>query len=656
MFKSINHHYHTGIIKKAISFLLVLSLSVTFSLSVGATASTTVTSTKLVASKIVTSFPDVSSNISLKQSVEKLALLGIINGGTDGLFHPDSLVTREQFAKMIVSAANLATAANIATNSTTFADVPSARWSSGYIRTAASNGMLNGYPDGLFHPTSKITYAQAMTIMIRMLGYEESDLAGTWPQNYITKAASIQLTNGLSYNANDELTRADCVVLIERLFDMNVKQTAGLNGNTQTTMTYNESTGIYQTVVILSDSSIDSSLDTDEIVTDKGNFTNSSGSTLAIGHDYMLKFDGSNITKVYSPTSYVTTGTVSAVSDGTLYYKLGLGTTPLVLTSNMSFYNNSGPINYGTLFTDILSGETVTLAYNSQTTALNYIMFSKPMASVEGTYQELLILDTALTSKDLANNKVLTDKGLFTIAYGVVVPTPGTRIGGIINGTSITQITGQINQTSNTTLLQTAGTTAVMVKDGTIVTGQLPLSAKWYYHGVVLPSSNLTASITRNSSIVFGMNPSGEGEEYALLYDPIYSDPQLADSQELYDMTLGSIDLHDVTLTRDGDIIAIYEIMYHDTAYNVTDIWGGNRYVSLYSNNIAGTIESYTPNRFSPGSITISIYNDTTKKMESKSYGFSTEFSVTDLYNDKFQVGESAILILGRDGKIIRML
>jgi hypothetical protein len=612
------------------------------------------------------SFPDVPADTAWTAAVDRLTLLAIVSGSPDGLFHPDAAVTREQFAKLAITAANLATADNIKQNATPFSDVSSARWSSGYVRTAVKNGMLTGYASGKFKPDSVISYAEVLTVMIRMLGYADSDLTGTWPQNYLSKATTLKLTTGFKYAANSPMSRKDCAVLLNRLLDTDTKATpAGSPTGSSTTgsasggIPYAESTGLYKTVIILADSSVDRTLDAGEVRTDGGILNNATAAPLAIGRDYMVMMDGTTITKVYQASSHVLSFPVAAVSGGTLYYRTGTGNYPLVLTSDMTFYDNDGPLSYGSVFTDIQAGETVSLSYDTADGPVRYLQFSKPAQSNEGTYAELLVLDTAATSKELPGNQVLTDKGIYTLAVGVAVPSPGTRIGAIANGMVITGINGQVNQTRQATLLQMAGTQAVLTMNGVTETMDLPLSASWYHDGVKVAAASLASLLSRDSSVVFGLSPSGEGYDYALLYDPIYSAPQTADLQEMYTMKLGTIDLNGVMLSRAGDLISVYEIRYSDVAYEVTDIWGGNRYVELYPNTgseTVGAILGYAPNRFSPSTIQISVYDDVTKKFVTKTFSFSTEFQLSDLAGTDFQVGDSAILLLGRDGKIVRML
>lgn len=68
-------------------------------------------------------------------------------------------------AVMVVGLAPAASAAN-------FSDV-AGRWSEPYIADMTELGLYKGYDDGLFHPTDSLTTAQAISICVRMCGFDE---------------------------------------------------------------------------------------------------------------------------------------------------------------------------------------------------------------------------------------------------------------------------------------------------------------------------------------------------------------------------------------------------------------------------------------------------------------------------------------------------
>ncbi|MDP4092714.1 MAG: S-layer homology domain-containing protein [Bacillota bacterium] len=183
---------------------------------------------------------DVPSSASYAPALNRLSSLGIIGGDASGLFNPTSILTRDQFAKMIVIASGQDSLAQSLMGSTIFPDISSNGWSSGYINAAVKKGLLNGMSDGKFHPSDPITFAQVCTILVRALGYTDQDVQGLWPKNYIQMASSLNLTSGINLTANQGVPRWAAVQMVSRLLDTNVKPANG----SAAAQTFGDSTGI----------------------------------------------------------------------------------------------------------------------------------------------------------------------------------------------------------------------------------------------------------------------------------------------------------------------------------------------------------------------------------------------------------------------------
>lgn len=87
---------------------------------------------------------------------------GVINGLPNGRFDPQGITTREQFSKMVVEAYGLKLASGVFVD---FSD--NNRWSKKFVDIVASLGIVEGYPDGRFHPQDRLTRAQAAVIIFR---------------------------------------------------------------------------------------------------------------------------------------------------------------------------------------------------------------------------------------------------------------------------------------------------------------------------------------------------------------------------------------------------------------------------------------------------------------------------------------------------------
>ncbi len=160
-------------------------------------------------------FPDVPDNAT-QQAATLLQSLGIVAGFPDGSFRPNNTLTRAEFCKMAVILSGV-TNVTPYTRYTTFKDMKASHWALGYVNAAASvKKIIAGFPDGTFRPDIPITYAQAVTILMRLLGYTDADVGPNWPNSYLDTAQAVGLTSGFSYKAEAAITRAGGAQLFSR--------------------------------------------------------------------------------------------------------------------------------------------------------------------------------------------------------------------------------------------------------------------------------------------------------------------------------------------------------------------------------------------------------------------------------------------------------
>src|SRR3990172_12683515 len=117
-------------------------------------------------------FTDVPSYDPFAEAIEDLSSRGIISGFEDGTFKPHAVVTRQQFAKMIVNSLGLSVSEEDVCN---FPDVNSGPASSdplypdNYVAVAVANEITKGYDDGTFRPYVSISRAHVITMVVRAL-------------------------------------------------------------------------------------------------------------------------------------------------------------------------------------------------------------------------------------------------------------------------------------------------------------------------------------------------------------------------------------------------------------------------------------------------------------------------------------------------------
>jgi len=140
-------------------------------------------------------FEDVEGDY--EEAVNVLTALGVVTGYEDGTYRPERIVTRAEMAKLIVEI--LGYGDLVAGAKSNFADTQG-HWADAWIALAAGRGLVIGDGDGNFRPDAQVSYDEAITMVVRALGYTDNsnELKGmTWPTNFKVKASELDLLDGL---------------------------------------------------------------------------------------------------------------------------------------------------------------------------------------------------------------------------------------------------------------------------------------------------------------------------------------------------------------------------------------------------------------------------------------------------------------------------
>ena len=158
-------------------------------------------------------YTDVAFDAWYNTAVSTMTKAGIVDGYPDGTFRPDAPITRAEMAKIISLFAKLDK------SESRFSDI-AGHWAEAYIRLAAGNGWIAGYPDGTFGPQRNITRAETATMINRVLDRvpsEESHLLSRgvmqiWPDanpgDWFYFAMQ-EATNSHDYERNAKWAAAD---------------------------------------------------------------------------------------------------------------------------------------------------------------------------------------------------------------------------------------------------------------------------------------------------------------------------------------------------------------------------------------------------------------------------------------------------------------
>ncbi len=310
------------------------------------------------------SFPDVTDP-AMARAVSTLQSLGIVNGMEDGTFQPNSALTRVQFCKMAIEIMGRGDEAKAQMSRTIFTDVTSTHWGRGYVNLAAtmklgdgSNArLMMGTGSGRFEPDRDISYQEAVTLILRMLGYND-DANRAWPVGALQLSVEMGLENGLGItNPAAALSRGQAAILFCRLLS-----TPSKGGKTP----YAAGLGtlVEDTIVLSADTTINGQ--TGWVVTTSGTYraAGSVDSTI-VGQRgaALLNKDGRFIT-LLTDSSLCVTATVARVQGYYLHTAAGVRYT--FEDSTPVYTGASGEVStFAAASPGILAGDAVTIYLDS---------------------------------------------------------------------------------------------------------------------------------------------------------------------------------------------------------------------------------------------------------------------------------------------------
>lgn len=170
-------------------------------------------------------FSDVKTHWA-RADIDYLRGLGMVSGVTETAFEPERAVTRAEFVKMLTGMLGLAPAKYAGA----FSDVDAADWFAGAVQTALENGLAAG-SDGRFLPDKTISREEMAKMLVsayelrfgeiaaEQAGFTDRDSFSGWAAAYIEKAAAAGLMSGTGngeFSAKEQATRAQAATVIAR--------------------------------------------------------------------------------------------------------------------------------------------------------------------------------------------------------------------------------------------------------------------------------------------------------------------------------------------------------------------------------------------------------------------------------------------------------
>ncbi|MGI5963785.1 MAG: S-layer homology domain-containing protein [Lawsonibacter sp.] len=415
-----------------------------------------------------------ASAIDSNSKLEAVRALGILTGDNTGNLNLYSNVTRAEFVTMMTAASSFRDTIGSSGGVSLFKDVKQDHWASEYIRLALEQGWMSGYVDGTFRPEQSITLEEACTALLRLLGYDSSQLAGSFPSAQLSKARAIGLLDGVSAVQGQAITRQDCV---ELFYNLLLAQTSSGTG-------YGTSLGFTVT---------NGEIDYATLIS-----TDTKGPYVATGNSLALPFSTT------SATVYVD-GTLSSFSEvepyDVYYYNTNLATV-WVYTSRVTGTLTGLSPSAAAPTTVTVSG----VSYSIESSSAAYKLSSQGQFTQGDLVTLLLGMNGGVVD-------VITPQESETIYYGVVVSSSKSASSGSTT-------------TSSSTSVQTA--TQVACSDGTVRT--------FYHSGSAISSGQLVSvsvtqsgtTLTRLQTSYLSGSFSSDGSSFAGY--PLASDIEILDT------------------------------------------------------------------------------------------------------------------------------
>lgn len=171
-----------------------------------------------------TSFSDVASNHWAADAINYLVEKGAIEGYPNGTFQPNASITRAEAAKILAITLGLDVDESASTNFSDASNHWASSYIAA-LQSQAS-GVIDGYTDGTFRPNRTITRQEMAKMIVTAYDLQEDETVNIdftdntgWGAEYITTLASLGIVEGVragQFQPNGNVTRAQTPVFVHR--------------------------------------------------------------------------------------------------------------------------------------------------------------------------------------------------------------------------------------------------------------------------------------------------------------------------------------------------------------------------------------------------------------------------------------------------------
>lgn len=155
------------------------------------------------------------------EEIQRVIDRGYMGKGKDDW---NSNLNRAELATIAVRLMDLETEAHNYKGNIPFIDVKDFQggWATSYVALAYRENIVRGISPTKFNPRGQVSYIEMVTVFMRILGYRDGLDFVDYPEDYYTKAISIDLAE-VYIDTNQKVTRKDVALTIEKLLDSPMK-------------------------------------------------------------------------------------------------------------------------------------------------------------------------------------------------------------------------------------------------------------------------------------------------------------------------------------------------------------------------------------------------------------------------------------------------
>src|SRR5665648_660080 len=148
---------------------------------------------------------------------------GAVKGYEDGTFRPEDSISRAEFMSLVNGIFEY-----IATTNTAFTDVEADAWYANAVGKASAAGYITGYPDGTIRPDSPISREEAASILVKINQLVVNEAAAgvftdsatiNWSKGAIGAVYSAEIMTGYpdgSFKGQNNIKRGEALVAIDK--------------------------------------------------------------------------------------------------------------------------------------------------------------------------------------------------------------------------------------------------------------------------------------------------------------------------------------------------------------------------------------------------------------------------------------------------------